>query len=84
MRGMEIPISKIGNSRGLRLSKTILEMYNIKDKVELILEEGQIILKPVKDPRGNWAAAFKEMHAEGDDQLLINDAFEEETLEEWS
>ncbi|HUH73967.1 MAG TPA: hypothetical protein VLZ75_06115 [Chitinophagales bacterium] len=37
---MEIPIIKIENSKGLRLSKTILEKYNIKDKVELILEEG--------------------------------------------
>ena len=41
---MEASIIKIGNSKGLRLSKTILEKYNIKDKVELILEKGQIIL----------------------------------------
>ncbi|MFN5384981.1 MAG: AbrB/MazE/SpoVT family DNA-binding domain-containing protein, partial [Bacteroidota bacterium] len=29
---MEIPIIKIGNSKGIRLSKTILEKYNITDK----------------------------------------------------
>ena len=33
---MEAAIIKIGNSKGLRLSKTILEKYNIKDKVEMI------------------------------------------------
>lgn len=37
---METAIIKIGNSKGLRLSKTILEKYNSKDKVELILEKG--------------------------------------------
>ena len=42
---METSIIKIGNSKGLRLSKTILEKYNIKDKVELILEKGQILLQ---------------------------------------
>ena len=45
---METAIIKIGNSKGLRLSKTILEKYNIKDKVEMILEKGQIILKPIE------------------------------------
>lgn len=44
---METSIIKIGNSKGLRLSKVILEKYNIEDKVELIFEKGQIIIKPV-------------------------------------
>ena len=58
---METAIIKIGNSKGLRLSKTILEKYNIKDKVEMILEKGQIILKPIKTPRKNWDNEAKEI-----------------------
>jgi len=81
---MEASIIKIGNSKGLRLSKTILEKYNIKDKVELILEKGQIVLKPISTPRKNWEAAFKKMNAAGDDKLLLNDVFEDEDLEEWN
>ncbi|MBC6997836.1 AbrB/MazE/SpoVT family DNA-binding domain-containing protein [Cytophaga sp. FL35] len=81
---MEASIIKIGNSKGLRLSKTILEKYNIKDKVELILEKGQIILKPIDTPRKNWEAAFKQMNDAGDDDLLMGDVFEDETLEEWN
>lgn len=80
---MEASIIKIGNSKGLRLSKTILEKYNIKDKVELILEKGQIILKPIVSPRKNWEKEFKKMNANGDDKLLMNDVFEDENLEEW-
>ncbi len=81
---METSIIKIGNSKGLRLSKTILEKYNIKDKVELILEKGQIILKPIVSPRKNWEKEFKKMSENGDDKLLMNDVFDDENLEEWS
>ena len=81
---METSIIKIGNSKGLRLSKTILEKYNIKDKVELIVEKGQIILKPITLPRKNWEKEFKKMSENGDDTLLISDVFEDENLEEWT
>jgi len=80
---MEASIIKIGNSKGLRLSKSILEKYNINEKVEIILEKGRIILKPIENPRKNWEMAFQKMHLENDDQLLVNDVFDNETFEEW-
>ncbi|MBX2932579.1 MAG: AbrB/MazE/SpoVT family DNA-binding domain-containing protein [Chitinophagaceae bacterium] len=81
---MELSIINIGNSKGIRLSKTILEKYSINDKVELILEKGYIVLKPTTEPRKNWEKAFKKMHENGDDQLLMNDVFDDENFEEWS
>jgi len=81
---MKIAIIKIGNSKGLRLSKTVLEKYNIKDKVEMILEKEQIILKPISSPRKNWEKAFEEMRENNDDRLLFNDVFEDENFEEWN
>lgn len=81
---MEISIIKIGNSKGFRLSKTILERYNIRDKVELIFEKGQIILRPISEPRKGWDKAFRKMHEEGEDHLLIDDVFEDEHFDEWS
>jgi len=80
---METNIIKIGNSKGLRLSKSILEQYNINEKVEVILEKGRIILKPIEKPRKNWEASFKQMRKENDDQLLIDDVFNNEILDEW-
>ena len=80
---MEIPIIQIGNSKGFRLSKTLIEKYNFKDKVELILEKGYLILKPISSPRKGWEESFKEMNAEGEDQLLFDDVFENENMEEW-
>ena len=81
---MDISVIPIGNSKGIRLSKTLLEKYNITDKVELILEEDFIILKPKIEPRKGWEDAFKKMHENSDDQLLLNDVFEDEDLGEWS
>ena len=79
---MELSVINIGNSKGIRLSKTILEKYNINDKIELVLEKGYIILKPKSEPRKNWENAFKKMHEKGDDSLLISDVFEDESFEE--
>ena len=80
---MEVSIIKIGNSKGFRLTKTILEKYNITDKIELILEKGQIILRPIAEPRKGWDKAFQKMHENGDDQALLNDVFGDENFEEW-
>lgn len=80
---MEVSVIKIGNSKGIRFSKTVIDRYNIKDTVDLIMEEEQIILKPITKPRKGWDLAFKEMHANEDDSLMIDDIFEEENPEEW-
>ena len=80
---MEIQVVKIGNSKGIRLSKTLLERYDIRDKLEIIFEKGYLILKPVSKPRSGWEEAFKEMHDNKDDQLLFNDVFQDENLAEW-
>jgi antitoxin MazE len=80
---MEVSVIKIGNSRGIRFSKTIIDRYNIRDTVEMILDEGHIIIKPISRPRKGWDKAFIEMHANGDDKLIMPDLFEEENLEEW-
>jgi len=56
---MEVSLISIGNSKGIRLSKTILEKYNIQDSVELIFEKGIIILKPKSTARKDWDKALK-------------------------
>ena len=58
---MEFSVIKIDNSKGIRLSKTLLDKYNIKDTVEVILEKGQIVIKPLSRPRKGWEKAFKKM-----------------------
>jgi antitoxin MazE len=81
---MELAVINIGNSKGIRLSKTILEKYNISDKIKIFLEDGYILLKPIEEPRLGWEESFREMHENGEDQLLIDDVFDDENLDEWS
>ena len=80
---MEVSIVQIGNSKGIRFSKTIIEKYNLRDKVDLILEKGHIVIKPLTNPRKGWEEAFKEMSDQGDDRLLIDDVFDDENFGEW-
>ncbi len=80
---MDLSVVQIGNSRGIRFSKTLIEKYKIKDSVEMILEKGYIILKPKTTPRKNWEFAFEKMHENGEDKPLMNDVFEDENFEEW-
>ena len=81
---MELSVINIGNSKGIRLSTTILEKYSISDKIELVLEKDCIILKPKSEPRKGWEKAFKKMHERGDDSLLMDDVFEDENFDEWT
>ena len=81
---MKVSVIPIGNSKGIRLEKALLEKYDIKDAVELILEKEYIIIKPISSPRKGWDKAFKKMHENGDDRLLMSDIFEDENLEEWN
>ena len=71
---MLLSVVPIGNSRGIRIPKAILEQCNIRDQIELEVENGRIILEPVHDsPRQGWEEAFQAMAANGDDNLLIPD-----------
>lgn len=81
---MDISVIAIGNSKGIRLTKTLLEKYNITDTVELILEKDYFIIKPKTTPRKGWEKSFKKMHENGDDKLLMPDVLEDENFEEWS
>lgn len=80
---MKVPIIRIGNSKGLRLSKEILERYNLHEAVDLILEDGQIVIKPLQEARKGWDEVFKSEGVEKD-ALLIPDVFEDEDFEAWN
>lgn len=63
-------IIKIGNSRGLRIPKVLLKQLNIRDEVELEIQEKQLVIRPVEKHRKGWALQFEQMAINHDDQLL--------------
>jgi len=70
---MRARIIKIGNSQGLRIPKPILDQTGIMDEVEIEVEKNQIIIRPIKNVREGWEAAFKEMGEKGDDEPIIDE-----------
>jgi antitoxin MazE len=67
---MRARIVKIGNSQGIRIPKPLLEQTGIMDDVELDIENNQIIIRPISNPRKGWDNAFKSMAESGDDTLV--------------
>ncbi|MEE9431365.1 MAG: AbrB/MazE/SpoVT family DNA-binding domain-containing protein [Melioribacteraceae bacterium] len=63
-------VIKIGNSRGIRIPKSIIEQSGLNNEVELEVKNDRIIIKSVSNKRQNWDSAFKEMAKNKDDILL--------------
>ena len=63
-------IVQIGNSKGIRVPKILLEHAHLPDDVELQAENGRLIVRAARGPRAGWADAAKAMHDRGDDQML--------------
>jgi len=82
---MIISIVPIGNSKGIRIPKNVIDQLNIEDKVELEVHENEILIKPVeRKPREGWKAAFTLMNANNEDTLLLPDSIESNSFEwEW-
>lgn len=71
---MKAQIVPIGNSKGVRIPRALLELSHIRDVVDLQLKGHAILIKPMKSrPRAGWDMAFQAMHAQHDDRLLIED-----------
>lgn len=67
---MLVSLVPIGNSRGIRLPKIILERLSVKNKMEMEVTEKGIMLSPIKEsPREGWKQAFCDMHQNGEDIL---------------
>lgn len=67
---MKAEIVRIGNSRGIRLPKAILEQCGLEGTVELEVSENCLLIRPAKQVRAGWSKAFGKMHRQNDDDLI--------------
>jgi antitoxin MazE len=61
---------RIGNSRGVRLPKSLIAQAGLSDEVELHVRDGAIILERATTVRSGWEEAAKEMRKRNEDRLL--------------
>jgi antitoxin MazE len=67
---MKTRLVRIGNSRGVRLPKPLIEQAGLAEEVELHLRGNTIVIAPRPVPRAGWSEAARTLHAEGGDELL--------------
>ena len=63
-------IVRIGNSRGIRVPKVLLDEAGLPEEVELRAEPGRLVVSAVSRPRAGWASKAQAMHRRGEDALL--------------
>jgi antitoxin MazE len=67
---MRVEIIRIGNSRGLRIPKAVLEQCGLKTFVDLRVKNHSLIVTPCEDARAGWEKSFQLMAKNEDDTLL--------------
>lgn len=67
---MKARIVRIGNSRGVRIPKALIEQTGMIEEVEMSVEDNRIIIARADRPRASWPAAFRDMALKGDDALI--------------
>jgi antitoxin MazE len=72
---------KIGNSRGVRLAKPLLEVAGLADEVEIEAAPGVLTIRPSAHPRAGWAEAASSFKPERLIDEMSPTRFDEE---EWS
>lgn len=82
---MKAQLIKIGNSRGIRLPKSVIEECNLGEIVEIKIKNNKITIMNPDKPREGWEESFKKLTNEGklQEELLTGNFENEFDEEEW-
>ena len=81
---MRANLIRIGNSRGIRIPKPLLEQAGLGSTVELLVEKGRLVIRPDHSPRQGWEEAFRAMAERGDDGVLLGKIANAFDRDEWT
>jgi len=70
MNAVKTQIIKIGNSRGIRIPKLLMDQVGLGDEVEIAVQHDQLVIRSTSRPRDGWDERFRVMAQHGDDHLL--------------
>lgn len=66
---MKVELARIGNSRGIRIPKPLIEQCGFGDQVELRVTSEGLVVAPSRTPRSGWKEAFRSAGSIGTDAL---------------
>jgi antitoxin MazE len=81
---MRIELVRIGNSRGIRIPKPVIEQCGFGNTVELLVEQDRLIIAPDRAPRRGWKEAFARAGSPALEPLLLPLPPNEFDAEEWT
>ena len=69
-----IPVVRVGNSRGLRIPKKILDAIGAPTEVQLDIQDGVLIIRPLTTTRLGWdnAAKWADATLNNEDNAWLN------------
>jgi len=68
---MKVKLVAIGNSKGVRIPRSVIQECSFGDEVELSVKDGAVVLAPLHDVREGWDKAFTKASKGKDQELLI-------------
>ncbi len=68
---MKTELVRIGNSRGIRIPKPLIEQCGFGNAVDLRVENERLIISPERDPRAGWEEQFRAAGPASEDGLLL-------------
>jgi antitoxin MazE len=64
-------IVRVGNSRGIRIPKVVLDQLDAGPEVELAVHSDRLVIRPTRRTREGWSKRFSAMAARRDDRLVL-------------
>ncbi len=80
---MKIELVRVGNSRGIRIPKPLIEQCGFGDSVELRIENNHLVIAASRRPREGWEEAFRAAGSSLSDEMLLDGAPSQFDREEW-
>ena len=80
---LKVELVRVGNSRGIRIPKPIIEQCGFEDIVELRIENDHLVIAPARLPREGWEKAFLAAGSSLHDELLLDTPSSQFDWEEW-
>jgi antitoxin MazE len=77
-------VVKIGNSRGIRIPRALLEQAGLVDEVEMTVQGDKLVIHSARAPRQGWEAQFASLAAQADDRLLDKFTPTQWDADEWT
>lgn len=68
---MRAELVPIGNSRGVRIPKPVIEQCGLGDTVEMLIENRCLVIRPEHRPRQGWEEAFRSAGPALHDEVLL-------------